>query len=200
MKINKTRSKKPIIITAVAVLTVLLVGYVALAKTQNIWPFTKENDTSVKTSKDIDREEKETKEARDAQQKQDFLDNENSGTKNNTDTTSDTSVKPKPSKKPVSNSQIDLAAESQDQSLVVTTKLKNITSGTCELTLTKGSKTVKESANIIYTPEYSTCEGFAIDKSRLGSGVWNIRLVVKTASASPEKTITYKLQGTHNDK
>jgi len=51
-----------------------------------------------------------------------------------------------------------------------------LTSGTCELTLTSGSKTYTDTANIIPDASTSTCEGFDIPVSKLSSGDWNIKI------------------------
>lgn len=71
--------------------------------------------------------------------------------------------------------------------LVIRTTINQLlTSGTCTLTLTNGSKTVTRSANIAQNPSSSTCQGFDVPTSELGSGTWSISIAI----ASGDKTGT----------
>lgn len=63
--------------------------------------------------------------------------------------------------------------------LVIRTTINQlISSGTCNLTLSSGQKTVTRTANIMQNPSSSSCEGFDIPTSELGSGTWNINIKV----------------------
>lgn len=55
-----------------------------------------------------------------------------------------------------------------------------LSSGTCTLTLTSNGRTVTRTANIIQNPSSSSCEGFSIPVTELGSGTWNINLAVNS--------------------
>lgn len=59
-----------------------------------------------------------------------------------------------------------------------TTIEQSLTSGTCTLTLTSNGRTVTKTANIAPNPSSSTCEGFSVPVSELGSGSWNIEITI----------------------
>ena len=64
-----------------------------------------------------------------------------------------------------------------DGSLVIRTTINQMLgSGTCSLTLSNGQKTVTRSSAIVQNPSSSTCEGFSVPTSELGSGAWNIKI------------------------
>jgi len=90
-------------------------------------------------------------------------------------------------------SQIDLSANQENSNVTITAKMQGISSGTCELAITNGSKSVNKSAEIIYQPEFSSCAGFSIQKSELGSGNWAINLTAK-GDLSNSKTIYYEVK------
>lgn len=56
-----------------------------------------------------------------------------------------------------------------------------ISGGTCTLILT-GPSTVRLTSGIIQNPSSSSCEGFDIPLSRLGSGTWSIRIELSSDS------------------
>ena len=89
---------------------------------------------------------------------------------------------------PAANAAISLSAKQEENgSVTVTTKLPGVSSGTCSLVATNGVKTSNQTAVVIYQPEFSTCAGFSIPQSALGSGTWKIDLKLSgstTASAS----------------
>lgn len=64
--------------------------------------------------------------------------------------------------------------------------------GTCELTLSNGSKTVTETSGITANPSSSSCEGFTVPTSKLGSGEWNIS--IKTTSGDRQGTLAGKVR------
>lgn len=59
-----------------------------------------------------------------------------------------------------------------------TTIEQSLTSGTCTLTLSSNGRTVTKTANIAPNPSSSTCEGFSVPVSELGSGQWNIEISI----------------------
>ena len=71
-----------------------------------------------------------------------------------------------------------------DNLIIRTTMDQTLSSGSCTLTMTNRQKTVTKSSDVAQNPSSSTCEGFDIPMSELGSGNWNIEIVV----TSGEKT------------
>ncbi|MBX4191156.1 hypothetical protein KW794_03645 [Candidatus Saccharibacteria bacterium] len=115
-----------------------------------------------------------------AQAKKQFIE-----TGDKADQSSDTDTSPTNSSKIT-----DLTAKQEDNSTVtVFTKLSNDTSGQCLLKVSNGAKSVSKSADIIYQPEFSTCEGFSLPISSLGYGNWTINL----SAAGSNKTITIEV-------
>ena len=119
----------------------------------------------------------------DAQNKKTYIENNN----NKADDSSHPTT-PNPS------SEISLSAKQEaNGSVTVTTKLPSVSSGTCTLSEINGTKTSSQSAPIIYQPEFSTCAGFSIPQSTLGSGIWKIDLKLSGSStASASTTIEVK--------
>lgn len=68
-------------------------------------------------------------------------------------------------------------ADAIDNELIISTTIDQyLSTGTCELTLTQGSKTVSRTASIIANPSSSTCDGFNIPLNEFNSGTWNINI------------------------
>lgn len=66
-----------------------------------------------------------------------------------------------------------------DGSLVIRSTINQMLgSGTCSLTLSNGQRTVTRSSGIVQNPSSSTCEGFSVPTSELGSGSWDINIQV----------------------
>jgi len=65
-------------------------------------------------------------------------------------------------------------------------------SGTCTLTLTKGTSTVVKQSGIQPGPSSSTCKGFDVPTSELSVGVWQVNVSVSIGSqgGGSSKTIT----------
>lgn len=92
------------------------------------------------------------------------------------------------------NPSIDLSARQENNGTVtIFTKLYGYSSGNCALTVTNGGQSHSQSATVIYQPEYSTCAGFSVPISQLGSGAWNITLKATDNGASATKTISYEV-------
>lgn len=70
---------------------------------------------------------------------------------------------------------------------------QSLSTGKCDLTLTSGQKIVTKSSSIIQNPSSSSCEGFDIPISELGTGKWSIKIIFSsgdaTGSMSSEVTI-----------
>ena len=124
----------------------------------------------------------------DASRKQEYIDNAikqeqqgNQGTQENTP------QPPQPSSDTISLS----AQRANNDSVTVYTQLAPIASGTCTLTVTNGSKTTTQKAEIIYQLQHSLCAGFSVPVSTVGTGDWSLKLSVEAPSGVAEKTISY---------
>jgi len=76
------------------------------------------------------------------------------------------------------------AQQETNGTVTVLTKLVSGTTGTCTVTAKNGSKTTTKTAAILYQSEFSTCEGFSIPISELGSGQWELSLAVGSSTKS----------------
>lgn len=94
-----------------------------------------------------------------------------------------------PSSSPADSSISLSTREESNGTLTVFTNLGNIANGSCSLIVTNGSATTTQTANVIYQPQYSTCAGFSVLISRVGSGNWTLTLNVTSAGATATKSI-----------
>ena len=195
MKINKkTRRIKKLTIPIIALL-LIATGYGAYAATTHLWPFTKQQSSQTEDTKKTDA----TKD-----------DSTNNSSKQNTDTepTADTSANPKTPTQSTPDDPVK-DAEGSKSNLTVTithigdtgskiqvrTNIEDITSdGSCALAISDGSGVaVTKTSGIQALPNSSTCKGFDIDKSELGSGKWTFKVIVtiddKTGTASKAYTV-----------
>jgi hypothetical protein len=90
---------------------------------------------------------------------------------------------------------IELSAQQQNSEVTIFTKLYNYSDGSCSISITNDTSTFTNNAEIIYQPEYSTCAGFSVPVSKLGSGTWNVTLVSTSTSntQTDSKTIIFKV-------
>jgi hypothetical protein len=96
---------------------------------------------------------------------------------------------------PSTTTSIDLSARSESNGTVtVFTKLYNISTGNCSLTVTNGNNQKVQSASVVYQPEYSSCAGFSVKTSDLGTGNWSITLSLNSNSQVYNKTISYEVK------
>ena len=75
-----------------------------------------------------------------------------------------------------------------DGSVTILTQLVNYSDGTCDISVTNGTKTYDQSANIIYQTSFSICAGFNIPVSSVGLGTWEITLRVTSKGTINTKT------------
>ena len=71
----------------------------------------------------------------------------------------------------------------QNDTLVIRTNINElIGNGSCKLTLSRSSdgKEFTQSVGIINNPSSSSCKGFDVPTSKLGSGKWNILITIKS--------------------
>lgn len=91
------------------------------------------------------------------------------------------------------NTTIELSAKQESNgSVTVLTKLRNISEGTCTLTVSNKSMTDVQTARIIYQPDFSSCAGFSVRKDKIGAGEWVIKLAV-ASDTTIEKTMSLKV-------
>jgi cytoskeletal protein RodZ len=99
-----------------------------------------------------------------------------------------------PDTTPASSQTITLSAKQETNNTVtIYTKLLNISSGTCNLSISNNGASYAKSAAIIYQAEFSSCAGFSVPISGLGAGTWQITLEAVSAGASKSQTISFKV-------
>lgn len=94
---------------------------------------------------------------------------------------------------PTDSSNITLATTTSGDQVIISTKLTGYSDGTCSLKITNGTLSIAKDAEVIYAPNYSTCAGFSISTSELGSGVWNIELTVVSGGQTTSKSASYQV-------
>ena len=91
------------------------------------------------------------------------------------------------------NESIELNIQQRDDTIVISTKLAGASSGKCKLSINGNSNSFSSSADIIYQSEFSTCAGFSVQKSELGSGSWNIKLEIQTPNGTSSKNVSFEV-------
>lgn len=172
MKLIKNLSpRKKILIVGVLVLSVFLIAGVSYRL------FNTQDNNQKGPTPDQTKEQKKTE----ADSKKDFI-----------ESTKDEDLPGTTPPTPTSVDSIKLSAVQDAGTVTITSKLTGYSAGLCRLTITNGSSSISENADIIYQPEYSTCAGFNIVKNRLGPGVWNITLyATPTGGSELSKNIEY---------
>lgn len=173
MKIQKKSPKLKIILASIGVLICLVAALIALeatGTTQLTGLFNKKlTDQSIKNNADT-------------KNKQDFINNTSDSTTGGT-------------KKTVTSSDITiLTSRGTNGDIVISTQLKNVSDGTCDLTITSGSKTYTQTATVLYQASFSTCTGFSVPTSSLPTGTWQILLTVTSKGKSITQTSSTEVQ------
>lgn len=73
---------------------------------------------------------------------------------------------------------VTVSAERQGSAVIILSKIQSVAEGSCRLVVTNSGKTTEQTAQVIYQPEFSSCAGFSVPVTALGSGSWNITVVV----------------------
>lgn len=90
---------------------------------------------------------------------------------------------------------IELSAKEEiNKTVTVFTKLPGYSDGTCTLVATNGNKSTSQSAPVMFQPEFSSCAGFSIPISSVGTGTWNLQLSVTSKGATESKTIIFEVK------
>lgn len=172
----KIKTPKKLLKTSIIPLTILLVaiiGYGALAYTNNFFPFIVEKNQSTNTNKatengvNYNSPTSEQKQAGEAQKKTTAPSTSNTVDNNNQKSLS-----------------VTITALSQNGGVVQIRGLIDVVSsvGTCTLTLAKGSDVVTKEAGVQALPSESTCKGFDVPTSELSVGLWTATLGVHIGS------------------
>lgn len=183
MKIQRIRSKPsktPLIITfTLLVATVLLCLFLYSEYSKNL------DSNNGPTSSSASDKEKDSQKKQEAIHKQEFLDSESK----------DGEVAP-PSQHQITDESISLDKYESSTSLSIVTKITGFSGeGSCKITLSSSGKdTIYESAKILYQPEFSSCEGFSIPKSKLSAGDWLINLTLTINGTDFNKTTSHSIK------
>lgn len=185
MKINKQnyRNKKKLILLSIAIFLVIIgLGVTALYRNQNhLWPFTREVESPSQTATD---------------QKKATTENPSIPTTQNQDSkdTKSNNQTPATYTPPTSSDNISIEPSRTNNDVVtIMTKLKGYSDGQCSLNISNGSRSSKQSAPVMYQPEYATCAGFTVHVSSLGTGLWTIEMSVTSGESTVKKQITFEV-------
>lgn len=75
--------------------------------------------------------------------------------------------------------------------MVITTKLYGYSNGSCQLSISNGTRNIVRQAEVMYQSQYSTCAGFSVPISELGDGTWKIKLDVISGGVTLSKELSY---------
>lgn len=95
---------------------------------------------------------------------------------------------------PTNTDAITLEAQQNGTEVIVTTKLRGYSDGTCNMSITNGSRSFSASAEVIFQREFASCAGFSVPVSELGAGSWAVSLQVTAGGATQNKTATVEVQ------
>ncbi len=178
---NNSRGKKKALLL-VLLLVICVVATASWLYATDQWPFTHSNTSSGDTSSELSTNTKTETNVNNAE-KEAYV---NQSKKPET--------APKPVEPPTSPDTITLSAEKTGSDVVISTKLIGYAAGTCDVSISNSTKTYQNTADILYQPEYSTCAGFTVPYSQLGSGNWKITLTVTPdGGSSVVKIITAEI-------
>jgi hypothetical protein len=163
-------------------LPALVIIAVALALTGNL-PF--DNSTN-----DLTPEQKQASQIN-ADNKKRFIENGGSTNPGQPDTHTGNSSAPQAN----NDNSIALSARREsNNSVTILSKLYGYSSGSCQLKVTNGVNTDSQTAEIIYQSQFSTCAGFSVPVSKLGNGVWSIKLTTTSEGAVKSRTISFEVK------
>ncbi len=175
---NSLRSHKKLLVLAGCIL-VLLLGLVILEATGviNLFGSSKNLTTAQKDAAKTD-----------AAKKKQLTQNYPTASPDKTGSSSSTYTPPSGS------DNVKVSAERAGSSVTVLTKLYGYSDGTCTLAITNASRTFTQTAAVIYQSQFSTCAGFSVPVSQLGTGAWNIKLTVDSQGNTASNTTTLDIK------
>lgn len=172
-------SRKSLAITVVAVLVATAAIVAALDRAGVVHIFSKSTPTSQETQ--LNQQKK--------AQTIDSGGSTNVSTDGKTGTATDNTYTP-----PAGSNNLTVSASKANATTVaVSTELKNYSDGTCQLVVQNGASNVTQNAQVIFAPDFSTCAGFSVPISSLGTGTWSITLNVTSGGTTETKSITYEV-------
>ena len=184
--------KKQTFIKVIIVLVILLFVYIILAYFLSIFPFSTQHKDRNQTTSQSNSGNQSTTDKMVAEGRNDsdkVVENSSSGTQSQTSNESSKTPVQNEGKNPnqssnitgyVSNKSVHRNSKILTVRVVIDQFLKQ--AGTCTLSLTKGSKTVVETAPTFNNPSSSTCQGFDISLDKLSAGKWSLKIKVETSN------------------
>lgn len=118
----------------------------------------------------------------------------NGGNPSSTDSKGNTAASTGTYTPPNNTDNITITPTRQNDQVVLRIKLKGYSDGSCALTITNDAKSTSQTAQVVYAPDFSTCAGFSIPVSTLGSGNWNISLAVTSGGITTNQSSAYTVQ------
>ena len=94
---------------------------------------------------------------------------------------------------PVDPNDISMSAAISGTNVIISTQLASIPDGECSLTITQSTNTHRETVQIMFQPEFSSCAGFSVPKNKLGTGTWKIDLNVTSPRGTFDKTMNFEV-------
>ena len=85
------------------------------------------------------------------------------------------------------------AVQESNGTVTIYTKLYGFPEGACALRVTNGSSTYSASAALMYQPEFSSCAGFSVPITKLGTGLWNITLDATSGGSTTSQSIAVEV-------
>jgi cytoskeletal protein RodZ len=169
MRIKQKKSHKKAVIITIIALLVIAGGVTCWLLLQN-----KKTDNTVNTNSS----QNSTNTDNSTDSNNNTNSSENSTPTNNT--TNEKNTTPTETTPDANTTNTTLTATQDGASIIITTNLNNLGSGTCALIITNetSGSSKNYSADVIYQPEFSTCAGFSIPRDDLGVGNWQISLSV----------------------
>lgn len=181
MKINQPKKSNSALKFIIPLLVVALIGALVYLALLNKGPSSEKPPKSPPTDS-LQEQEKQIQD--DAKTKQEYLDSQKPPDSN-------TSSPPTPPPTTTAQPKITMSTQQEsDGTVTIFTKLYGISGGTCYLSVVNGSQNTSQTAQVIYAPEYSSCAGFSVNKSSLGSGTWHISLRVDQNGTQYNSEIT----------
>lgn len=168
--------KTPLIVTPILLLALIVAASI------HYYPQKESTDKSPTPS------QKQAEAKFNSESKKQFIENggdKSQGSSNSTATPTDTQS---------SNSDnITVSTRKAGNNLTVLIKLVGYSNGTCTLITSSGGKSNSQSAAVIYQSEFSTCAGFSVPISELGTGSWQLELTIGSNGIKTTKTLSVEV-------
>lgn len=162
-------------------ITVLVLLVLGGAVAVYIWrPKTGQQDYTSEAGPSVEQQAAQQKAATD--QKQDFVETPPPASETPTTNTA-------------TNQSVELTAKQEnDGTVTIYTKLFGFARGNCSLKVTNKSVAYEATAGIMYQPEFSSCAGFSVPVTKLGTGTWSATLTANNDGLAATRTITMEIR------